>query len=444
MDEDDLSLVYKTEDLKESSEEIKDDFEFEPPTENKAKKLDVGNIFTILFVALFVIIGVIFLVSKVSQIKKEEIYELDKAGSKYIPEIKITQNENPYIPEEEPIVTKNNKEVDEIIKDLPSDFQQPQQYSAPVSVGSSNTSTRPDTRNSISIRKIEGILGQESKEYSKADKTKVMDVMSGNISRTYGSSYGQSKEEYVANILKQGNSVSQSLGGYGQNQGAIIQSNKEKFYNNSSNNAGNGQFLSYSSLWDGTVITGALETGINTDNPGRIIARVTENVYSSYDSSLLLIPSGTLLFATYNSSVSYGQNRVQIAWNLLIRPDGYRLELGNMNGVDSKGQSGIKGFATNHPFETLKALGLVAMFSVIHTETNNSINSQSNEYVKNALTDVYSEASRLGNKIVERALDIKPTISIEQGTPIKIITNMPLDLPPVKVNQVTRKYTRTN
>ena len=114
-----------------------------------------------------------------------------------------------------------------------------------------------------------------------------------------------------------------------------------------------------------------------------------------------------------------------------------------MNGVDAQGMSGTKGFATNHPFETMKALGLVAMFSIIQTEISNDIKTQNNEYLQNSMSDVYSEASKLGNKIVDRALDIKPTIRIKQGTIIKFITNMPLELPPVQVNQ-NRKYVRTN
>ena len=97
----------------------------------------------------------------------------------------------------------------------------------------------------------------------------------------------------------------------------------------------------------------------------------------------------------------------------------------------------------NHPFETLKALGLVAMFSIIQTEVNTTIRNQDNEYIQNSLTDVYTEASKLGHKIVDRALDIKPTIKLKQGDEIKIITNTPLELPPVKVNQVNRKYIRT-
>ena len=182
---------------------------------------------------------------------------------------------------------------------------------------------------------------------------------------------------------------------------------------------------------------------VDTDNPGVVIARVTENVYSSQDHSYLLIPEGSLLMATYNSSVSYGQNKVQVAWNLLIRPDNYRVQLGNMNGVNAQGASGYKGSVSNHPFETLKALGMVAVYSILQTEMTNDINSQNNEYLKNAMTDVYAESSKLGNKMVDRALDIKPTIKIKEGTEIKLITNVPMELPPVEVNQATQKYVRT-
>ena len=229
----------------------------------------------------------------------------------------------------------------------------------------------------------------------------------------------------------------------GNQSAASYQSNKENFFGNQGTGTGKGQYMPYNSLWDGTIISGELVTAINTDNPGVVIARVTENVYSSYDHSFLLIPEGSLLYATYNSSVNYGQNKVQVAWNLLIRPDGYRIVLGNMNGVDIHGASGYTGNVSNHPWATLKALGLIAMYSIIQTEAMNNINSQRNEYLQNAMSDVYTQSARLGNKIIDRALDIKPTIKIKQGKEIKLITNVPLELPPCEVYQVTRKYIRT-
>ena len=43
--EDNLSLEYESENLAESAGSLSDDFEFEPPEENEAKKLNVNNIF---------------------------------------------------------------------------------------------------------------------------------------------------------------------------------------------------------------------------------------------------------------------------------------------------------------------------------------------------------------------------------------------------------------
>lgn len=455
MEEDEKeNLSLEDSDLENLEEEkFEDGLNYDPPEENKAKQLNVGNIFLVIGVATIIIIGVVFIFSKILKSKKEEVSELDKAGSKYIPTIELKDKEIPTDIKseiEEVIEPQKEEDVDDIIDNLPDDFDDGYKQStgtAPISTQSSGKSDRPDTRNSISIRKIEGIGGRENENEIKSEL--IQGALNGKL--PYGSYSGQtqsqqrmSKEDYIASLMNSASKVSQaSYGNQNQNPALMSQQNKESFYNSSANTVGKGEYLSYASLWDGTIITGALVTAINTDNPGVVIARVTENVYSSYDSSLLLIPEGTLLYATYNSSVNYGQNRVQIAWNLMIRPDGYRVELGNMNGVDAKGQSGTKGFSTNHPFETLKALGLVAVFSIIQTEITQNIKTQENSYVQNAMNDVYSEASKLGNKIIDRALDIKPTITIKQGTQIKFITNTPLELPPVKVNQVNRKYVRT-
>ena len=71
--DDELSLEYQSEDLFESSEEQSEDFEFEPPEENKAKKLNVNNIFIVLFISILLIILLIVSVSKITKSKKKGI-----------------------------------------------------------------------------------------------------------------------------------------------------------------------------------------------------------------------------------------------------------------------------------------------------------------------------------------------------------------------------------
>lgn len=453
---DDLSLDTSSVNLQDEIESEEE--ELSPPEEeNEAKEVNVGTILGAIFIGIAVILIIVMLAGGKKGGKKNVQKELDKAGSKYEVDFKEKNPkadviEETFEKEDEKSPSDDNKEVDDILNSLPNSLQhQSPPSQAPVApVGSngysSSKSTRPDTRNSRSPRKIDGLKGQASPD---ANHNIVGAVMNGNYN-PLASNQKMTKEEYIAQMMKQTQNLQNGLYGAGSigaestnNQAAAFQQNKEQFYANGNGSGGNGQFLSYNSIWDGTIISGALVTAVNTDNPGVVIARVTENVYSSYDHSFLLIPEGSTLYATYNSSVSYGQNRVQVAWNLLIRPDGYRIALGNMNGVNAQGESGYKGRVNNHPWETLKALGMIAIYSMIQTEAVNDINTTQNEYLKNAMTDVYSQTTKIGNKIIDRSLDIKPTITIKAGTEIKLITNTVLELPPVQVNQATKKYIRT-
>ena len=442
--------------------EFDDEEELSPPEDdNQARMLNTGSIIGVIMTGVLVIFLIAFVAMNAGgkNRKKKNSSELDKAGTKTVIEFKdkvpvdfLSGNEISAKPE---TTEKTEEEIDDVLESLPEEFQLPRQGevgNAPVaSVGSKSSykSERPDTRNSKSPRKIEGLAALDYSTKQQSGNI-VSQIMSGNYG--YGTDGKRlSKEEFIAQQMAQtqslqnklyGTSTGSPTTGFGANGAGTYDTNRESFFNAGAGST-NGTYLSNAALWDGTIISGALVTAINTDNPGVVIARVTENVYSSQDHSFLLIPEGSLLMATYNSSVSYGQKDVQVAWNLLIRPDNYRIQLGNMNGVNAQGASGYRGSVSNHPFETLKALGMIALYSIIQTEVANDINSQNNEYLKNSMTDVYSEASKMGNKILGKALDIKPTIRIKEGTKIKLITNTPLELPPVEMTSPTQRYVRT-
>lgn len=433
-----------------------EDEELPPPEDGKedAHELNVGNILALIFIGVAVIFLVVMLAGASKTKKKSRSKELDKSGSKTV--VEFTEKSSEITEDVQEIFDdgKSNEsmdveddDVDDVLATLPPELQGGTAPVAPVGSGSSTKSDRPDTRNSKSPRKIDGIAGQSHADMN-TNSNIISAMMNGSVPQNAGVSSRMTKEEYIAQQMQRTQQIQNSLygngsyGGGNANQNAAYQSNREEFFSSQDKTGGDGQYMSYNSLWDGTVISGALVTAINTDNPGLVIARVTQNVYSSYDHSLLLIPEGSLLYATYNSSVSYGQNRIQVAWNLLIRPDGYRIMLGNMNGVDAQGASGYKGTVSNHPWETMKALGMIAVYSMIQTDMTKSINSQNNEYIQNAMTDVWTQTSKLGNKIIDRALDIKPTIKIPVGKEIKLITNIPLELPPCKINHAAQKYVR--
>jgi type IV secretion system protein VirB10 len=90
-------------------------------------------------------------------------------------------------------------------------------------------------------------------------------------------------------------------------------------------------------LQAGTVIPGALITGIRSDLPGQITAQVTENVFDTPTGRARLIPQGARLIGVYDSQVAFGQSRVLLVWTRLIMPNGRSILLERQQGADAGG-----------------------------------------------------------------------------------------------------------
>jgi type IV secretion system protein VirB10 len=223
------------------------------------------------------------------------------------------------------------------------------------------------------------------------------------------------------------------------------QENKQAFYDPASGGgaAVSGSFQADFSLWTGTVVPGILQTGINTDLPGDVLARVTQNIYDSRTGSRLLIPQGSMLIARYNSSVSYAQSRVQIVWDTLIRPDGFQVDLGGMNSVDPKGFSGQEAEYHENWFEYLKAAGIVAMFSVANASMTAEAAKHASSETASALAQSNLEyVNQMAGGITGRAMNIQPTLTVDSGTKINIFLNRTLSFPPAENYRPSAKYIR--
>jgi type IV secretory pathway VirB10-like protein len=224
-----------------------------------------------------------------------------------------------------------------------------------------------------------------------------------------------------------------------------MQADKQAFYDGGGGASGggvlkNGYYIGEDTLWNGTIIPAVLVTGINTDLPGEVMARVSENIYDSLAGKHLLIPQGTILMARYNSSVSYAQGRVQIIWNTLTRPDGYQIELGGMNGVDDRGMSGQRGEYHENWFQYLKAAGIITMFTLANGEmTRAAGGAMANTDVAAANQNIVNQ---LAGNITARALNIQPTITVKSGEKINVMLNKAVYLPPVEGHKPTERYRR--
>lgn len=167
--------------------------------------------------------------------------------------------------------------------------------------------------------------------------------------------------------------------------------------------------LSPYELKTGSVIPGVLLTGINSQLPGNIVGQVSENVYDSATGKHLLIPQGSKLVGTYNPDVKYGQNRAMIAWNRIVYPNGDTLNLEAMIGSDQAGYSGFDDKVDNHYFRIFGSALLISVISGELTFSNNKITINQNPNSQG------TTVSQTGNTLLEKNLEVDPTIEIRPG-----------------------------
>ncbi len=212
------------------------------------------------------------------------------------------------------------------------------------------------------------------------------------------------------------------------------QDQKEAFLKGGSTetrNSGNLQMPSSPyQVMAGTVIAGALVTGIKSDLPGDVIATVTEPVYDTATGKFLLIPQGSRILGRYNSQVSYGQSRVQVVWNRVILPDTSSLKLDNLAGTDPGGYAGLEDGVDWHWDRVFAGAALTTLLGV-GAELAAPQNRQDGNRVTIAGRDSAQDSiNQVGQEMTRRNMNIQPTLTERPGLPVRIIVNRDLVLRP--------------
>lgn len=172
-------------------------------------------------------------------------------------------------------------------------------------------------------------------------------------------------------------------------------------------------------LLEGTLISGVLETAIQSDLPGSIRAIVSEDVWSA-DASQVVLPKGSRLIGRYESGLSQGQSRVLIAWSRTITPDHRSITLGAA-GVDGLGRSGLAGDVDQHFGTKFEAAFMISVVSAIGQFGANAALPRAE--FREALNTGSETVTETANDALGEYLSIPPTIHVDQGTPINVFVS---------------------
>ena len=173
--------------------------------------------------------------------------------------------------------------------------------------------------------------------------------------------------------------------------------------------------LSPYELKAGSIVPVVLVTGLNSDLPGNLIAQVRENVYDTVSGKYLLVPQGTKVIGVYDSRVAYAQNRALVNWTRMIFPNGYSLDLQNLSGVDQSGYTGLKDRVNNHTGKLVTGIFLTSVLGAGVEMAQGSSNNDNPTYDELAAQGASQALQQAGNKIVQKDLDVQPTLEIRPG-----------------------------
>jgi type IV secretory pathway VirB10-like protein len=184
-------------------------------------------------------------------------------------------------------------------------------------------------------------------------------------------------------------------------------------------------------LLAGTIIAASLVTGLNADLPGFVIAQVTEHVYDTVTGRHVLVPQGSRLIGKYDSVVAYGQERALVVWQRIIRPDGSSIVIDNLPATDTAGYAGLSDTVDLHTWKLLKGIGLATVLGVGSSLAFGS-GSGDSDIIRALRESTGQTTNRAGQRLIERELNVQPTLTVRPGWPLRVIVHKDLILSPYR------------
>lgn len=188
-------------------------------------------------------------------------------------------------------------------------------------------------------------------------------------------------------------------------------------------------------LLEGTVIKAVLTNRLDGSFNGPLNALVTSPVYT-HDRQTILIPSGARVLGTASPVQAFGESRLAVRFHRLVMPSGTTYSLDRYPALNQRGDAGLKDRVDRRYlqlFGASLAIGTLSGLAQYSTRSGASgEHSFSDAYGQGFGASLASSAGR----ILDRFLNVLPTVTIREGHRIKIYLTSDLHLPPYRAGAI--------
>jgi type IV secretion system protein VirB10 len=147
----------------------------------------------------------------------------------------------------------------------------------------------------------------------------------------------------------------------------------------------------------------------------------------SHDRQHLLIPAGSKIFGQVNKVDTFGQSRLAVVFHRIIMPDGYSVNLDRFKGLDQEGATALQDRVNNHYAKIFGAtIAIGVLGGIAQSGTGNVLDSTAADRMREGFG---SSVANAGEHILDRFLNIVPTVTIREGTRVKVYLSNDLLLP---------------
>jgi type IV secretion system protein VirB10 len=177
---------------------------------------------------------------------------------------------------------------------------------------------------------------------------------------------------------------------------------------------------------EGSIVETVLTNRLDGTFAGPVNCLVTTPVYAA-DRQHLLIPAGARALGDAVAVNAFGQSRLAVAFHRLLLANGRRIDLQAFHGLNQIGETGLRDLVNQHYAQIFGAsLAIGAIAGLAQTRGASGFDATALDSYRQGGAASLAESSV---HILDRFLNVLPTVTIREGHRIKIYLANDLDIP---------------